>query len=185
MLSSVQLTLMMGPIIAVPVPSSVLESLASVEVSIHDVEPSGFKLSFSIDKQSPLQILFLLTGGMPLLFMRTFANSLLDEACHEAVHKQIEYGEQKKVPWGVSESAYSALDANQVYQYRAFGIPSLALKQALTDDLVVAPYATMLALPLAPAAATANLERLKSMGMEMCIRDRSWRGRRAFTPMQS
>lgn len=86
MLSSVQLTLMMGPIIAVPVPSSVLESLASVEVSIHDVEPSGFKLSFSIDKQSPLQILFLLTGGMPLLFMRTIlvatvngqANVLID-----------------------------------------------------------------------------------------------------------
>ena len=77
---------MMGPIIAVPVPSSVLESLASVEVSIHDVEPSGFKLSFSIDKQSPLQILFLLTGGMPLLFMRTIlvatvngqANVLID-----------------------------------------------------------------------------------------------------------
>jgi len=86
LLSSVQLTLMMGPIIAVPVPSSVLESLASVEVSIHDVEPSGFKLSFSIDKQSPLQILFLLTGGMPLLFMRTIlvatvngqANVLID-----------------------------------------------------------------------------------------------------------
>jgi hypothetical protein len=64
------LTLMMGPIIAVPVPSSVLESLAEVEVRVNDVEPSGFQLTFSIDKQSPLQILFLLTGGMPLLFMR-------------------------------------------------------------------------------------------------------------------
>ncbi|MFZ0420284.1 MAG: hypothetical protein WAM04_19425 [Candidatus Sulfotelmatobacter sp.] len=70
MLDSVQLTLMMGPIIAVPVPASVLESLAEVEVNIHDVEPSGFKLTFSIAKQSPLQLLFLLTGGMPLLFMR-------------------------------------------------------------------------------------------------------------------
>jgi hypothetical protein len=70
LLSSVQFTLMMGPIIAVPVPSTVLESLAEVEVNIHDLEPSGFKLTFSVDKQSPLQLLFLLTGGLPLLFMR-------------------------------------------------------------------------------------------------------------------
>ncbi len=67
LLKSVQLTLMMGPIIPVPVPSSVLEALASVEVKIIDVGDSGFQLVFSIDKQSPLQILFLLTGGMPLL----------------------------------------------------------------------------------------------------------------------
>jgi hypothetical protein len=70
LLSSVQLTLMMGPVIAVPVPSSVVESLAEVEVTIHDLEPSGFKLTFMVDKQSPLQLLFLLTGGIPLLFLR-------------------------------------------------------------------------------------------------------------------
>jgi hypothetical protein len=70
LLKSIQLQLMMGPIIAVPVPSSVLESLASVEVKVEDVGASGFQLVFSIDKQSPLQILFLLTGGLPLLFMR-------------------------------------------------------------------------------------------------------------------
>ena len=60
----------MGPVIAVPVPSSVLASLAEVEITVNDLEPSGFKLTFSIDKQSPLQLIFLLTGGMPLLFMR-------------------------------------------------------------------------------------------------------------------
>jgi hypothetical protein len=70
LLKSVQMTLMMGPIIAVPVPSTVIEALASVEVKIEDVGQSGFQLVFSIDKQSPLQILFLLTGGMPLLFLR-------------------------------------------------------------------------------------------------------------------
>jgi hypothetical protein len=69
-LKSVQLTLMMGPIIPVTVPRVVLDSLASVEVKVEDVGQSGFQLVFSIDKQSPLQILFLLTGGMPLLFMR-------------------------------------------------------------------------------------------------------------------
>src|ERR1700736_2513618 len=61
---------MMGPIIPVTVPRVVLDSLASVEVKVEDVGQSGFQLVFSIDKQSPLQILFLLTGGMPLLFMR-------------------------------------------------------------------------------------------------------------------
>jgi hypothetical protein len=69
-LSSVQLTLMMGPIIPLTVPQTVLESLAEVEVDVSDVGQSGFQLTFSIDKMSPLQILFLLTGGMPLLFLR-------------------------------------------------------------------------------------------------------------------
>ncbi len=68
---------------------------------------------------------------MPLLFMRTFANSLLDRACREAVQRQIDYGREKSVPWGISESAYSALDSNQIYQYRAFGVPALALNPGM------------------------------------------------------
>ena len=70
MLGSIQLTVMIGPIIPVPVPSTVLEALSEVEVKVEDVGQSGFQLVFSIDKQSPLNILFLLTGGSPLLFMR-------------------------------------------------------------------------------------------------------------------
>ena len=70
MLKSVQLSLMMGPIIPVAVPRPVLDALAEVEVRVHDTHASGFSLTFSIDKRSPLQILFLLTGGSPLLFMR-------------------------------------------------------------------------------------------------------------------
>lgn len=69
-LKSVQLSLMMGPFIPVTVPRVVLDSLAEAEVKVEDAGTSGFQLTFSIDKQSPLQILFLLTGGMPLLFMR-------------------------------------------------------------------------------------------------------------------
>src|SRR5271165_4908235 len=70
MLDSVQLSLLMGPVFPVSVPREVLDSLANVEVTVNDVGTSGFKLVFSINKQSPLQILFLLTGGLPLLFMR-------------------------------------------------------------------------------------------------------------------
>ncbi len=102
---------------------------------------------------------------MPLLFTRTFTNSLLDQACHSAVRRQIEYGRENQVPWGVSESAYSALDANQIYQYRAFGVPGLALKQGIEEDLVVAPYASALALLVEPAAATENLRKLEKIGL--------------------
>jgi len=70
MLNSVQLNLMIGPIIPFTPPRAVMDALAEVEVQVEDVGQSGFKLVFSIDKESPLQILFLLTGGLPLLFMR-------------------------------------------------------------------------------------------------------------------
>ncbi len=103
---------------------------------------------------------------MPLLFTRTSTNSLLDYACREAVRLQIDYGREKNVPWGVSESAYSALDANQIYQYRAFGVPAVALKLGQEDDLVVAPYATMLALMIDPRDGVANLKRLQALELD-------------------
>jgi hypothetical protein len=86
LLKSVQLTLLIGPVIPAPVPSTVLDALSEVEVKVEDVGQSGFQLIFSIDKRSPLNILFLLTGGMPLLFMRVIlvatvngqANVLID-----------------------------------------------------------------------------------------------------------
>ncbi|MCC7157393.1 MAG: cyclic beta 1-2 glucan synthetase, partial [Bryobacterales bacterium] len=97
---------------------------------------------------------------MPLLFMRTYENSLLDLGCREAVKQQILHGHASGLPWGVSESAYTALDANQVYQYHAFGVPALALKPLAEDHSVVAPYATVLALMIDPAEAADNLRRL-------------------------
>jgi cyclic beta-1,2-glucan synthetase len=103
---------------------------------------------------------------MPLLFTRTFTNSLLDHACRQAVRLQIDYGLEKNVPWGISESAYSALDSNQIYQYRAFGVPALALNPGLDDDPVVAPYASVLALTVDPEAAVENLRRLQEMDLE-------------------
>jgi cyclic beta-1,2-glucan synthetase len=102
---------------------------------------------------------------MPLLFTRTYANSLLDEGCRQAVKQQIRYGRERGVPWGISESAYSALDSNQIYQYRAFGVPGLGLKPGLEEDLVVAPYASALALLVDPEAAIDNLERLEGADM--------------------
>ncbi len=101
---------------------------------------------------------------MPLLVMPTYENTLLDQTYRAVVRRQIEYGHQRGVPWGISESGYNATDAQLNYQYRAFGVPGLGLKRGLADDLVIAPYATVMALMVAPEAACRNLERLESDG---------------------
>ncbi|MGD1073233.1 MAG: glucoamylase family protein, partial [Bryobacteraceae bacterium] len=102
---------------------------------------------------------------MPLLFTRTFENSLLERACRDAVDRQMEYGNENGVPWGISESGYSAIDASGIYQYRAFGVPALALDPGADGDLVVAPYATVLALQVDAPAATANMGRFDKLGL--------------------
>ena len=103
---------------------------------------------------------------MPLLVMPTYENTLLDRTCRAAVHRQIAYGRECGVPWGMSESGYNMLDAALNYQYRAFGVPGLGLKRGLLEDVVVAPYASALALMVAPEAACANLQRLAAAGLE-------------------
>ena len=101
---------------------------------------------------------------MPMLVMPTYAGTLLDQTCRAAVARQIEYGNQLNTPWGVSESGYNTRDTHLVYQYRAFGVPGLGLKRGLGDDVVIAPYATALALMVNPRAATRNLQRLADAG---------------------
>ena len=108
---------------------------------------------------------------MPLLFTQTHENSLLDRACHDAVHCQIAYAQQSNVPWGISESAFSALDRHNVYQYRAFGVPALALRRGQEQDLVVAPYAAALALGVQPAIAMKNLQLLATLGNPTLLGD--------------
>jgi cyclic beta-1,2-glucan synthetase len=103
---------------------------------------------------------------MPLLVMRTFPGTLLDQSCRASIRRQIEYGQRRQVPWGISESAYSLTDRAGTYQYKAFGVPGLGLKRGLADELVVAPYATALASLVDPAAAVDNLERLTREGAE-------------------
>ncbi|TAM38518.1 MAG: cyclic beta 1-2 glucan synthetase [Rhodanobacter sp.] len=103
---------------------------------------------------------------MPNLVMPGYEGTLLDQTCRAAVTRQIEYGSQHDVPWGVSESGYNTLDAHFTYQYRAFGVPGLGLKRGLGDDVVIAPYASALALMIAPTAATKNLQRLAEAGAQ-------------------
>ncbi len=116
-------------------------------------------------------ILFAWSGSMfeylmPLLVMPSYDNTLLDQSCKGAVSRQIEYGRHRGVPWGVSESGYNSFDVGHNYQYRAFGVPGLGFKRGLVDDLVVAPYASALALLVAPEKACMNLQRLSREGFE-------------------
>jgi len=103
---------------------------------------------------------------MPLLVMPTYENTLLDQTCKMAVERQIEYGKTRGVPWGISESGYNAIDIHLNYQYRAFGVPGLGFQRGLSEDLVIAPYASALALMVAPEKACLNLEQLTAAGFE-------------------
>jgi cyclic beta-1,2-glucan glucanotransferase len=101
---------------------------------------------------------------MPLLVMRQPARSLLDLTCRLVVGRQIRYGAERGVPWGISESAYNIRDAELTYQYSDFGVPGLGLKRGLFEDVVVAPYATALAAMVDPRAARSNFARLEKAG---------------------
>jgi cellobiose phosphorylase len=101
---------------------------------------------------------------MPSLLMQDYDNTLLAQTCKTVVSRQIEYGRQRGVPWGISESGYNTTDASQIYQYRAFGVPGLGFKRGLGDDLVIAPYASALALMVAPQEACRNLQTLAAGG---------------------
>jgi cellobiose phosphorylase len=102
---------------------------------------------------------------MPLLVTRNHADTLLHETCESAVLAHAAHGREHGVPWGVSEAAYNVMDLSMTYQYRAFGVQALGLKAGLADDLVIAPYATMLAAQTRPDLALPNLRALARAGV--------------------
>lgn len=104
---------------------------------------------------------------MPMLFNKNFPDSLLGQGCKAAVECQIMYGNKRGIPWGISESAYSDIDARKTYQYRSFGVPGLGFKRNLEEDLVVSPYSTGLALAINPKKAIQNFAQLKANDYEM------------------
>ncbi len=103
---------------------------------------------------------------MPMLVMPSLDNTLINQTDKSSVQRQIQYGKERGVPWGISESGYNMIDAAQNYQYKAFGVPGLGLKRGLGEDLVVAPYASVMALMVSPERACTNLQQLASSGFE-------------------
>lgn len=100
---------------------------------------------------------------MPPLLLRSYPDTLLHQSCRAVVEHQIAYGQAKGIPWGISESGFYTFDAAQNYQYYAFGVPGLGFKRGLSEDLVIAPYASLMALPLAPQAVLENIQRLTNL----------------------
>ncbi|MEO5825664.1 MAG: glucoamylase family protein [Gemmatimonadales bacterium] len=101
---------------------------------------------------------------MPALLMRTPVGSLIEQTCRLVVNRQISYGEERDIPWGVSESGYSARDLEMTYKYSAFGVPGLGLKRGLGDAIVITPHATGLAAMIDPGEAARNFAELRRVG---------------------
>jgi cellobiose phosphorylase len=101
---------------------------------------------------------------MPLLVMPDYENTLLNQTYRTVVAWQIKHGLDHRIPWGFSESGYNSIDAHKNYLYAAFGVPGLGFKRGLAENLVVAPYASALALMVDPETACHNLERLAREG---------------------
>jgi cellobiose phosphorylase len=103
---------------------------------------------------------------MPLLIMPNYENTLLGQTYKAVVKKQIDYGKKRGVPWGISESCFNMTDVQLNYQYRSFGVPGLGFKRELANDLVIAPYASVMALMIAPEKAYENLDRMTKGGFQ-------------------
>ena len=101
---------------------------------------------------------------MPALVMRSPTGSMLSQTYQQVVRRQIEYGIERNVPWGVSESGFNARDLDLTYQYSSFGVPGLGLKRGLSEDMVIAPYGTALAAMIYPSAANQNFIRIAEAG---------------------
>ena len=102
---------------------------------------------------------------MPNLLMRSREGTLLARTNAAVVDAHIAYGAELGAPWGVSESGYARVDAEQTYQYRSFGVPGLGFKRGLEDDRVITPYASLLAVSIRPHAVVENLAALEARGM--------------------
>jgi cyclic beta-1,2-glucan synthetase len=101
---------------------------------------------------------------MPSLLLRRPDSTLLAFACDAAVREQRAHARRHHVPWGVSESAFHQVDRHGTYQYRAWGVPTLALRRESAEHHVVAAYASALALPTHGPDVMDNLRDIARMG---------------------
>ncbi|MCD8374441.1 MAG: hypothetical protein LUC20_05040, partial [Oscillospiraceae bacterium] len=101
---------------------------------------------------------------MPPLLLPVYRDSLIYESVRFCVYAQRRRQGPNGV-WGISESAFWALDPGMSYRYKAHGVQALALRRGMDAETVVSPYSSFLALAVSPKAAVANLRRLESMGL--------------------
>ncbi len=137
-----------------------------VAISRREVPQSHWMyLSRPVTRLESMNVLLSWSGTMfeylmPLLFLKSYHGTLLFDSAKGAVKHQIAYAKSHGVPWGISESGFYRFDTGQSYQYRAFGVPGLGFKRGLADDLVIAPYASLMAISQEPHAVVKNLKNL-------------------------
>lgn len=132
---------------------------------------SWFALGRLITNSGSAPVLLSWSGSMfeylmPQLIMPAYEGTLLERTSEAVVKNQIAYASRHNIPWGISESAYNLVDTTLSYQYQSFGVPGLGLKRGLGDEMVIAPYATMLAVMADPVEATNNLLLMSKKGFE-------------------
>jgi len=103
---------------------------------------------------------------MPLLIMKNYPDTLLNETYRAVIDGQKRYCSERRVPWGISESAYYSFDPALNYQYKAFGVPGIGLKRGLVNEIVISPYSTVMALLIDFKSSINNIKRLKCEGLE-------------------
>ncbi len=141
-----------------------------IAIAREDVPPKHwFKLGRTLTPVGHGSALISWSGSMfeylmPTLVIRAPVGSILDQTSRLVVRRQIEYGRELGVPWGISESLFYARDMDGTYQYAGFGVPDLGYKRGLGENIVIAPYATALAAMVEPAAAAENFQKLTDEG---------------------
>lgn len=142
-----------------------------IAIAKGDVPHSHWQhLGRPVTKVNDKQVLLSWSGTMfeylmPTLFTKNYTGTFLSDSCYVALEAQVSYAQEKEVPWGISESGYFAFDINLNYQYQAFGVPELGYKRDLPDDLVIAPYASLIGLSLQPQAVLENMKHLEQLNM--------------------
>ncbi len=101
---------------------------------------------------------------MPALWMKHAPGTLTRQSLDAVVRTQRAYCSRKAVPWGISESAWLGAGPRAEPGYAPFGIPGLALRRRQSEALVIAPYASFLALLVDPQSACRNLRQMDLYG---------------------
>ena len=151
MTKGIELNLFIGPAVPVPAPRAVIDALKRVQVQVNSGDtPSGFELTFSLSKRSPLQTLFLLTGGSSIPVMRVVimvtmgghADVIMDGVM---THHEVQPGSDG----GQSSLIVKGKDLTALMDFIELnGIPFPAMSPAIRVLTILAKYAAFGIVPM-------------------------------------
>lgn len=149
MLKGVHLTLMMGPVVPVPVPRAVTEALERVEVEVNTEGPSGFELTFGISSKSALNALLLLLPQVGP-FVRTIIIATMNGIPHVLMDGVITQQEiSPEVQAGKSTARLRGKDLTAVMNFiELTGFPYPAMPAEARVAFIIAKYSAFGMIPL-------------------------------------